>query len=177
MENRGFSLLEVLVVIGIIGIITAIAIPNYNNSMDKAKIEKQTKELHSVIVTARLAAMQDKRPGAIFFGPKQYIYRVYTSFDHTTFDKTASLTSPFPGWKQVNTMTMPYDVKKGTATLSTLNITSDIVAFDIRGFTNDYKTLVINATKSYGGDNCIVVHTARTKIGRRMENASTCTAR
>ena len=60
MKNHGFSLIELLIVIALIGILLAIAVPNYNETMTKTKIEAQTKELHSAITNARLAALQNK---------------------------------------------------------------------------------------------------------------------
>jgi prepilin-type N-terminal cleavage/methylation domain-containing protein len=169
MKNRGFTLIEILVVITIMGIILMIAVPNYNETMTKSKIEKQTKELHSLIVSARLAAMQTKRPGAIFLGPQQCIHRVYTSVIYPTSTV----------FKVVDNTTFPFVMKKrpttGT-TLADLDVTSDNITFDTRGFTNNFMTLVVTPLKYSGGNNCVVIHTSRTNIGR-MENASTCSVR
>ena len=165
MDNRGFTFLEVISVIAIIGILMAIAIPNYNEMQTKAAIEKQTRELHASIVSARLTAMQTKQPGALFLGPKQYIYRVYTSANYPVST----------GSKIVNNVNLPYEVRKGTS-LAVLDIAGVEIAFDTRGFTNNNMTLVITPVKYGGGDNCIVVHTARTNIGR-MDNATKCATR
>jgi len=165
MDNRGLTLVEVINVIAIIGILMAIAIVNYKEMQTKAAIEKQARELHASIISVRLAAMQTKQPGVLFLGPNQYIYRVYTSANYPVST----------GSKIVNTVQLPYEIRKG-ASLTMLDIASDKITFDTRGFTNNNMTLVVTPVKYGGGDNCIVVHTARTNIGR-MDNASNCTTR
>jgi prepilin-type N-terminal cleavage/methylation domain-containing protein len=168
MNRRGFTLIEVLIIIAIMGIIMAIAIPNYNDMHTKARIEKQTRELHSAIINGRITAMQNKQPRAMFLGPNQYIFKIYTSSNDAI--PTA--------WKNVQTVNFQYQLMKKTsgATLSALDITSDKIQFDERGFTDNDMTLVVTPVRNDGGLGCIVVHTARTNIGR-MDNASTCTMR
>ncbi len=169
MKTYGFTLVEVLIVIALIGIILSIAVPNYNDTMKKAQIEKQTKELHSIIVTARLSAMQNKQPGAIFLGSNSYVYRVYTSLNYPIST----------GFKTIKTDSFPFVLFKnpsGTTILNPLDVSTDNITFDTRGFTNNDMTLVVTPLKYSGGDDCIVVHTSRTNVGR-MENASSCTTR
>lgn len=176
MKSRGFTLIEILIVITLIGILLSIAIPNYNETMLKTKIEKQTKELHSTIMNARLSAIQNKQPVAIMLGPNQYKYNVYTSSDYNNLYNTST---PPTGFRTVNTNSFPYVLMKtpssGTA-LGSLDITSDKIIFDNRGFTTNNMTLVVTPVQYSGGDNCIVVSTARTNIGR-MDNVSSCRAR
>ena len=174
MKSQGFTLIEILIVITLVGIIIAIAVPNYNDTLIKARIEKQTKELHATIMTARLTAMQNKQPVAIYLGPNQYVYKVYTSADYNSLYNLAHT-----GFRTVNTTDFPYVLKlkdESGTTLNTLDVTSDRVLFDTRGFAVTERTLVVTPLKFSGGDDCIVVHTSRTNIGR-MENASTCRTR
>jgi prepilin-type N-terminal cleavage/methylation domain-containing protein len=163
MVNRGFTLIEILIVVAIMGIIIAVAIPNYNSMMSKARIEAQTRELYSSIAAARLYAMQTKQPTRLYLGPNQTVFKAYTSVN----DSIAS------AWKTVNTSGLQYAITK-INTSTPLNVASDVIEFDVRGFTDNWMTLVVTPVAYGGGKNCIVVHIARTNIGR-MDDASTCT--
>ena len=48
MKNKGFSLLELLIVLAIIGLIASIAVPKYLNSMNKARWETSRQQLKRV---------------------------------------------------------------------------------------------------------------------------------
>lgn len=48
MKKSAFSLIELLVVVAILGILTVIAVPNYLNSMVKAKFAKAEGDLYSI---------------------------------------------------------------------------------------------------------------------------------
>lgn len=161
MKNQGFTLVEMLVTILIMGILLAVAIPNF--TLKKANVEKQTKELYSALMDARLTAMTYRQRTALFVGSNKYIFKIYSS--DNDINGTARST--------INTA---YTINKidQFGALATVDVTADKVEFDVNGVVQGTKaTFVIPPINSDVGKNCIVVHTTRTNIGR-MASGTTC---
>lgn len=55
--EKGFSLIELMLVIGILGILVAIALPNMNSYMDKRKVINAAESIYSQLVYARSEAI------------------------------------------------------------------------------------------------------------------------
>jgi len=172
MNTRGFTLLEILTVMVVIGILLSISTLNFHAMQQKSQIEKQTREIVSDLVSLRIDAMQKKRRSAAFLGPKQVIFKGYSS------DAEDVLT----GGTNLSTKTLPHSINMLTgATLAAPVVTANYVVYDTRGFGRfngalTSMTLVVLPVQYGGGDNCILINASRTNIGR-MDDASTCTAR
>ncbi len=159
-----------MVVIAIVAIVLSIGALNFREMKGKADTEKQTKELHSDITGIRLNAIQNKQISALMLGPKQYVYRIYSSINESVSAGT-----------EVKTVSYSFEIKKKTgSTLNSLDSAVDWIKFDSRGYayTNDTNppdtiTLVVLPVTYGSGLNCIEVQKARTSIGR-MVDASTC---
>jgi prepilin-type N-terminal cleavage/methylation domain-containing protein len=156
MKNRGFSLVELLVVIGLIGIISAIATMNFNSWQIKTQIESQTRTLFASLNQARIDAMQHKLPRSIVLSPNMYTYRQYSSENEDRAAGTIVQTQPV-----ANTLTEI----SGPA--------DNITYFDVRGYTDDTGTIQLYPAGTSAAVDCVFVSTGRTNIGK-MANG-TCT--
>ena len=61
-KDRGFTLLELMLVIALLGILAAIAMPSYKNFIDNQKIRSALNEWQSAFYFAQKEAMRIKAP-------------------------------------------------------------------------------------------------------------------
>ena len=79
-SSSGFTLISQLVVLGIIGILLAIAVPSYLSMMPRLRLQGATRQLFSDLMFARMKAVRENNRHRIVFLDNQK-YRVLADGD------------------------------------------------------------------------------------------------
>lgn len=158
MNSRtGFSLIELLIAIAIMGILLSIGTISFNQWQVKANIEKQTNELFSDLMEARATAMLTKTPYAVVFQPNSYVVKRYVDENDT-----ASPALVLANGTVVTRKTLTYTLNKGT----TGDITDSSVLFDTQGLTRNNFTVVVNSLTANPAVNCMIIFDTRVNLGK-----------
>ncbi len=148
MGERGFSLVEMLTVLAIMGILLAIAVYNWQVLKMKSDVESQIKQIHADLMELRLQALYSKTPRSVIISGTQY--KVYATDD----------TSGAPR----ETKNLKYPIVWNS---------SGALTFDAQGLTNGTeRTLCVLPTNDPTVVNAadvdsIVVSQARLNLGKR----------
>ena len=67
MGRRGFSLIELMVTIGIVAIVSVVAVPNFISWLPKTQLGSGAREILSTIQVAKMAAIKDSANVVVHF--------------------------------------------------------------------------------------------------------------
>lgn len=153
-QEKGFSLVELIVIMVIVGLLSAIVALNFNEWTRKAQIEKTTRELYSDLNSVRTESIFRKQLHSLIIDSNAtgYVLKRYSSINES---KSSGGTV--------------YMTKPGTYVLSKEGGSSAvgrIFQFDTRGFTADLDTIRINPINSGAVFDCVVVSSTRTNLGK-----------
>jgi len=147
-NNKGFTLVELLIIIGIIIALLSIAGYAYNAYMVRYNIEKEIKELYADLMTARMRALQENQ---------QYLIQL-TATSYTTYiDEDEDGAVDDPGDTLVDDLSksnLPYEITG-----------ANIITFDQRGLANVLNSIRISQDNDAEYD-CINVSRTRVKLGK-----------
>jgi prepilin-type N-terminal cleavage/methylation domain-containing protein len=151
MKDHGITLIELVVVISVIGVLTAALGFDYYDWGKKYAVEKITKELYMDMMHARLMAISRSREHYVILGEKSYSI-VEDTNDSNDYDGGDATLPAFP--KQVG---HPLD-------WNNRHSVSKIV-FDKRGFISELRTIWVDSSTDTEY-NCLKVSMSRVIMGQ-----------
>lgn len=140
MNNRGFSLIELLTIIALIGILSALATFGFSQYSRKSRITNQTRALYGDLMEYRLKALYEKRNWSFKFSGTGY--GIYSSVDTTV--------------TPVSTVVLQYPIEFNTT----------YVKFDSQGLTNNSGTICVSSANDAVVDS-VVISKTRIKLGKK----------
>lgn len=145
MKDNGFSLLELLAVMAIIGILLAVAALNFSGMSRKYAIDNQTRSLYTDLMNVRVKSMYSKKSHFISLNTATFI--VYSS----------------------GTRTLPVgEVLRRNFIYPVLwNGSGSLIEFDSRGLTDDSRSICVSRNEPASAVDSIVISKARINMGKR----------
>lgn len=157
-NNKAFSLIELIIIIGIMSVLGGLATISFNQWIRKANIEKYTKEIFADIQDMRTKATFTKRVHEIEINTTNIVFRRYSTLNDTN---GIVLTT-----KQV-----PYTLEKS----SWSNPTALRIRFETNGIMTEQiaKTICIPNTAGSPYDT-VIVTPGLTLLGVKINSGGTC---
>lgn len=147
MNERGFTLMEMLIVIAIIGILTGIAAYGFNRERAKSAIEAQVRDMYAEIVNARLQSFYTKQPRSVIVNGTQF--------------------------KIIDTASSATLVEKTLSHPVALNTTDTQLDFDRSGLTfGAFSSVCIEPADNPGAIDSIIISAAKINMGKRASGGS-----
>jgi prepilin-type N-terminal cleavage/methylation domain-containing protein len=168
MRNRGFSIIELVVVIGIISILLSIASISFRNWNLKNNIERQTKEMYMEITEARQLALNTRQARTVTFSPNSLVFRRYSS--EADLEAGTGV--------EVKTKRLPFAITRNTwadPSPDNPNITDSDILFTTRGVMNQPtpKSICIYSAVDPAFDALVIVQ-SRVAAGKLKSQGGAC---
>ncbi len=158
-DRRGFTMVEMMVVIAIIGILAAVVADSYLSWSRRYRVENSVKELYATLMDARARAMQKKRAHFVTFTATEY--RVYED------------TSPAPDGNRSLEATADNLVLRGTPAEPIQTFPGGLM-FDIDGVVSIDGGIIRISSPLRADYDCIALRRTRIKMGQMDEAGVAC---
>lgn len=85
-KDSGFTILELIITVAIVGVLAAVAVPNYLEWLPDSRLKEAARNIYSDMQYAKLNAVKEHKEWAIVFDPANNKYHVCS--DQNTTDTT-----------------------------------------------------------------------------------------
>lgn len=140
-KNRGFTLIEMVIVMAVIGILASFSIPFLSGTMTNMRLGGAAREIHSVLQQARLRAAKEQSSVIVDFDPDRdgTLAGNYIAFVDTDKDFTRDGTETI-----FYSNTLPNDVQIDSAIFGSGPVT--YTCFNKNGFPSDDAMNIYNGS-------------------------------
>lgn len=152
MNRRGFTLIEILIVIALIGILLSAATLQFSDYLRKGAVERQTKELYSDLMATRTAAVTQRSPKRVIITPTVFTF-VSSALGAGVASRTTRVLSKPVTWSgklSGDTETQMIFDERGTVNIDASNVNTAIcVAPSFESA--QYDSIVVYSTRIHLG--------------------------
>jgi prepilin-type N-terminal cleavage/methylation domain-containing protein len=149
MKSRGYSLVEMVVVIGIVSILLGIGTLKFNDYMVRYRVDAQNRMIYAELLQARADAVFQRRGTLV---------KLYT--DH--FETYSTLADGDSGAAPIRNQVLDFPI--------TWNNGND-VKFDVRGVASVRGSVCVDAGDGNSATDSIVISSTRLNLGRKDKGA------
>lgn len=120
MDRKGFTLIELLIVVAIIGILAAIAVPNFLNAQTRAKVARCKADLKAIAMGMEQYQLDNNAypPSHRIFlitTPISYIGSIPKDVFAPTYNNNSGQPEGWTGWTWYRYIMAPPDQKRGSS--------------------------------------------------------------
>ena len=159
MRARGYSLVEIVVVIGVLSILIVIATPMFSDMVKRARTEDQTRTIYTELQRAQANALYQRRTTRV------KLYR-----DH--FETYSSQQDNLKGVAPIQTRALYYPVICNGAGDA---VTGYPLDFDQKGLASRC-SICLDGGAGLGSVDSVVISATRISIGKKEKVGDACTA-
>ncbi|MBI3594572.1 MAG: prepilin-type N-terminal cleavage/methylation domain-containing protein [Nitrospirae bacterium] len=135
MNNKGFTMIEMMIVVAIIGVLAALSAPSYNRFIAHQRLNGATREIYSVMKGIRVSAIKEGTQYAIFPNTSTQLEVIVPPTNYIAFSDAvnAGINPPF-------TVQSTYDLSTLGYTGVSVTATSIVPIFQRTGFVSTVDT-------------------------------------